>query len=72
MSCRLIFRRKKIYASVTSLDLSDSALLLLDLLLLLLSDDPALGGRGICGGRKIAPGDIWRRPGDDHQGQAHC
>ena len=72
MSYRLIFRIKNIYACVTSLNLSDSALLLLDLLLLLLSDDPALRGRGIRGWRKIAPGDVGRPQGDDHQGQAHC
>ena len=57
-------------ACVTSLDLGNSALLLLDLLLLLLRDDPALGGRGSRGGREVALGDVGRPPGDDHKGQA--
>ena len=57
-------------ACVTSLDLGNSALLLLDLLLLLLRDDPALGGRGSRGGREVALGDVGRPPGEDRQGQA--
>ena len=59
------------HACVTFLDLLDNAFLLLDLLLLLLRDSPALGGRGVCGGREVAAGDVGRPPGDSDEGQAH-
>ena len=58
-------------ACFTYLDLLDSALLLLDLLLLLLSDSPALGGRGVCCRREVAPGDVGRPQGDGDKGQAY-